>query len=286
MGILAGLLSMVCWGTAIFLAALASRKFGNFLTLFWMQLFGFLVGAVFFIFNFKSFAYSSITQSIPLLLIVAMLQVIAYLAFYKGLEKAQVSLVSPIGAAWGLVTAVLGVIFFKEILTGSQIFSIGLIAAGIILLSINFNDLIKLKKINLFIGVKEGLIAMMGWGVSLFLLVFATKDLGWFLPAFIFRFFLLLLLTGFIFYTHQSFIPKSRKFPLKLLLLIGVFDIGGFFSYSLGISATSASIVAPIGSAFALVTVLLARIFLKENIDKNKIIGILSIIGGLVLISI
>src|SRR3989344_6906350 len=156
MGILAGLLSMVCWGTAIFLAALASRKFGNFLTLFWMQLFGFHVGAVFFIFNFKSFAYFSIPQNIPLLLIVAMLQVIAYLAFYKGLEKAQVSLVSPIGAAWGLVTAVLGVIFLKEKLSGTQILSIGFIVVGILLLSININDFIKLKKINLLAGVKEG----------------------------------------------------------------------------------------------------------------------------------
>lgn len=286
MGIFAGLLSMVCWGTAIFLAALTSRKIGNVLTLFWMQSFGFLFGIIYFILNFKSFFFTSIPQNILLLVAVSILQATAYLAFYKGLEKAPVSLVSPIGAAWGLVTAVLGVIFFKEILTGTQIFSIGLIASGIILLSININDLIKLKKINLFIGVKEGMIAMLGWGISLFLLVIAAKDLGWFLPAFIFRFFLLLFLTAIILYSRNKFIPKTQKFPFSLLLLIGVFDIGGFFSYSFGVSSTSASIVAPIGSAFALVTVLLAGIFLKENIDKNKLIGLLSIIGGLVLISI
>lgn len=285
MGIIAGILSMVCWGTAIYLAAIASRKIGNVLTLFWMQLFGFLVGFIFFIFNLKSFTYSSITQNIPLLLVVALLQVTAYLAFYKGLEKAPVSLVSPIGAAWGLVTSVLGVIFFKEVLSGTQILSIGLIAAGIIMLSINFKDLIKQKKFNLFIGVKEGIIAMLSWGISLFLLVIAAKDLGWFLPAFLFRFFLLLILSVFIIYSQNKFIPKSGKFPLNLLLLIGLFDIGGFFSYSFGVSGTSASIVAPIGSAFALVTVLLARIFLKEKINLNKSIGILAIILGLVFIS-
>ena len=286
MGIVAGLLSMVCWGTAIFLAALASRKIGNVLTLFWMQLFGFLFGIIYFILNFKSFFFTLVPQNIILLITVSLLQATAYLAFYKGLERAPVSLVSPIGAAWGLVTAVLGVIFFKEILTGTQIMALILIVSGIILLSVNFKDFYKLKKINLFIGVNEGLIAMLGWGISLFLLVIAAKDLGWFLPAFIFRFFMLLFLSAFILYSQKKFIAKSQKFPFGLLLLIGLFDIGGFFSYSFGVSSTSASIVAPIGSAFALVTVLLARIFLKENIDLNKSAGILAIICGLVFISL
>ena len=286
MGILAGLLSMIFWGTAIFLAALASRKLGNVLTLFWMQLFGFITGFIYFFINFRTYNFISVPKIIPLLVIIAILQAIAYLAFYKGLEKSQVSLVSPIGAAWGLVTAILGVIFLKEKLSGTQIFSICFIVVGILLLSININDFIKLKKINLLAGVNEGIIAMLGWGVSLFFLVFATKDLGWFLPAFIFRLFLLLFLSVFILYSHKPLIPKLEKFPFILLLLIGIFDIGGFFSYSYGVSSTSASIVAPIGSAYALVTVFLARIFLKENIDLNKTIGILAIIGGLVLISL
>jgi len=277
---------MFFWGTAIFLAALASRKQGNVLTLFWMQLFGFLVGVGYFLLNYNSFVFNSIFQNIPLLIIVAILQVVAYLAFYKGLEKAEVSLVSPVGAAWGLVVAILGVIFFKESLNTFQILAIGLIVIGIVMLSINISDFVKSKKVNLLIGVKEGVIAMLGWGTSLFLLVFVTKELGWFLPAFVFRFFVLLLLVGYISFSKGMFIPKSTKFPLKLLLLIGLFDIGGFFSYSFGVAGTQASVVAPIGSAFALVSVLLAKVFLKEKIDKNKMIGILTIVSGLVLISI
>ncbi|OGM18643.1 hypothetical protein A2686_04210 [Candidatus Woesebacteria bacterium RIFCSPHIGHO2_01_FULL_38_10] len=286
MGVVAGILSMFFWGTAIFLAALASRKQGNVLTLFWMQLFGFLVGVGYFLLNYNSFVFNSIFQNIPLLIIVAILQVVAYLAFYKGLEKAEVSLVSPVGAAWGLVVAILGVIFFKESLNTFQILAIGLIVIGIVMLSINISDFVKSKKVNLLIGVKEGVIAMLGWGTSLFLLVFVTKELGWFLPAFVFRFFVLLLLVGYISFSKGMFIPKSTKFPLKLLLLIGLFDIGGFFSYSFGVAGTQASVVAPIGSAFALVSVLLAKVFLKEKIDKNKMIGILTIVSGLVLISI
>ena len=286
MGVIAGLLSMFSWGTAIFLAAIASRKLGNVLTLFWMQLFGFLAATLFLLMSFHSLPLDLVLKNVPILVLVAILQVVAYLAFYKGLEKAQVSLVSPIGAAWGLITALLGVLFLKENLGAVQILALGLIILGIILLSVNITDLLRLKKVNLLDGVKEGVIAMLGWGVSLFLLIFATKDLGWFLPAIVFRFFVLLLLVGYMLFTGKLTSVKSTKIPLSLLILIGVFDIGGFFSYSLGVSGSQASIVAPIGSAFTLVTVILAKVFLKEKWDLGKAAGILMIVGGLVLISL
>jgi drug/metabolite transporter (DMT)-like permease len=285
MGVFAGLLAMSCWGTAIFLAAIAARKLGNVLTLFWMQLFGFLAGLGYFFFNFNSFVFTFVPKNVLLLIAVAVLQAVAYLAFYRGLEKAEVSLVGPVGAAWGLVVALLGVIFLKETLNTSQALAIVLIIIGIALLSVNLKDLIRSKKVGLLVGVREGIIAMLGWGVSLFLLVIATKDLGWFLPAFIFRFFVLLILVLYIASLKKTFIPKSIKFPLKLLFAIGIFDIGGFFSYSFGVSSAYASIVAPIGSAFALVSVILAKIFLREKIDLGKSLGILAIVGGLVLMS-
>jgi drug/metabolite transporter (DMT)-like permease len=286
MGIIAGILAMSFWGTAIFLAAIASRKLGNVLTLFWMQFFGFLVGLVYFIFKYNSLNFTSLSQNLLILILVATFQVIAYLAFYKGLEKAQVSLVGPIGAAWGLVVAVLGIVFLKETLNTVQLIAIGVILMGIILLSVNINDFVKSKKINLLAGVNEGIVAMFGWGISLFLLIFPTKDLGWFLPTIIFRFFVLVILVGYMKYLAVQMVPDKKKFPSKLLLAIGVFDIGGFFAYSLGVTGTQASIVAPISSAFALVSVLLACLFLKEKIDTSKIVGIIAIVGGLVLISI
>ena len=116
MGIFNGLLTMLFWGVAIFLAAIVSRKIGNILTLFWMQLFGFVVGLIYFLFNIHSLPVFSTFHLISILSAIAILQVVAYLAFYKGLEKGQVSLVSPIGASWSLITAILSIIVFKETL--------------------------------------------------------------------------------------------------------------------------------------------------------------------------
>ena len=286
MGIITGFFTMFFWGVAIFLAALASRKIGNILTLFWMQLFGFLVGTTYFLFNYNSLSLSSIVHFVPVLCFIAVFQVMAYLAFYKGLEKGQVSLVSPLGASWSLITVILSVIFYREALKTNQLFAIFLITIGIVIIAVNLKDLIKNKSLQLLIGVKEGLISMFGWGISLFLLISVSKELGWFLPAFVFRFLILVLLITYIFYSKKSFLPKSDKFPWITLLLIGLFDMLAFFTYSLGVSGAYGSIVAPISSANTLVTIVLSVIFLKERVKPRQTIGIGAILCGLILISL
>lgn len=286
MGTLAGLLSMVFWGNAIFLAAFASRKIGNTLTLFWMQFFGFIIALFYFLFSFNNHDLSIVSNHLMILFIIALLQVVAYLAFYKGLEKGDVSLVSPIGATWGLVVAILGVIFFREALSFVQIVAIVFIVGGILILSLNFAQLRSKQKLSLGVGVKEGIVAMLGWGISLFLIAIPSGELGWFLPTLVFRFLILVVLLVYILISSSKFFVAGKEFPWKLLLAIGIFDVAGFFSFSLGLVLANASIVAPIASAFALVSVFLAFVFLKEKFNKQKILGILFIVLGLVLISI
>lgn len=281
-----GLSAMVFWGVAIFLAAIANRKFENVVVLFWMQFFGFLLGVVYFFYSLRSLNINLISLYIPHLIVIALLQLFAYLSFYKGLKKGQVSLVSSVGASWGLLAAILGVIFLKESLKINQIIAIIFLIVGIILASTNVKEIINDRKVKLLIGVKEGLMAMVGWGISLFLLASLTKVIGWFLPSLIFRFLLLLFLTIYIMISKKDFVPKKVRFPLWLLLFIGIFDMLAFFTFSIGTSGSYASIVAPIGSAYALVTIVLAQIFLKEKIKFNQAIGICGIIIGLVLISI
>ena len=53
-GILAGLLSMLGWGVADFLAAKSSRKIGFILTLFFIQIIGFSLASIYF-FNLNHF---------------------------------------------------------------------------------------------------------------------------------------------------------------------------------------------------------------------------------------
>ncbi len=286
MAIIFALMSMFFWGLALFLAAIASRKIGNILTLFWMQIFGFVIGCIYLLFNLNLVNLNLILSFIPILAVIALLQATGTLAYYKGTIKGQVSLVSPLGASYGLVTAILSIVFLKEVLRLNQLVAIIFIIFGMIIISISIRDLIKNKSIHLLTGTKEGIIAMMGWGVSLFLLIFPSKYLGWFLPAIFFRFLIILFLLIYILYSKISIFPKTQKLPFKLLIFIGLFDILAFFSYSLGVSKGFGSIVGPVSSASTLVTIFLGLIFFKEKLGIRKIIGVFAIVSGLVMISI
>lgn len=286
MALIFALMSMLFWGLALFLAAIASRKIGNILTLFWMQIYGFVIGVIYALFNPHLVSLQLLPPFMPILAVFALLQVIGTLGYYKGLIKGQVSLVSPLGASYGLVTAVLSIVFLKEVLRLNQLVAIFLIIFGIIILSISLKDLINNKSIQLLTGTKEGIIAMLGWGVSLFLLIFPSKYLGWFLPAIFSRFLMILILLVYILYSKLTIFPKAQKLPVKLLIFIGLFDMLAFFSYSLGVSKGFGSIVGPVSSASTLITIFLGLIFFKEKLGVRKIIGVLAIVGGLVLISI
>jgi uncharacterized membrane protein len=251
-----------------------------------MQVFGLIVGLVYFIPNVQTLYSSQIIPSLPIVSVIALLQLIAYLAFYKGLEKGQVSLVSPLGASWGLISALLGIIFYHEKFVFHQGLSILFILAGIVGLSIDLKKLIASRHVSLLAGAKEGVIAMFAWGISLFLLVTPTKMVNWFLPTLTFRLLLILFLGGYMLATKTAFVPSKVKVSWGTLFVIGVFDFAAFMSLSLGVLQANSSLILPIASAYALVTVALAWIVLKEKMTLRHIISALAILAGIVGMSV
>lgn len=277
---------MFGWGTSDFLAAKSSRQIGYVLTYFWTQLVAFLITLVYFFVKFPTLNVNNIPQFLIFLIPAGFLYLVGTLAFYRGLIKGQVSLVSPIGASWSMIIVILSVIFFKEVLATNQIIAIVLITLGIIFVSINLKELSQIKKLTLLIGTKEGLVAMLAWGLSLFLIIPASKALGWFLPVFTFKFSGLFFFTLFVLFSRHSLRINFQLSLLTLLFLVGFSDVIAFFGYSFGVGGEYASIVAPVAASFPLVTIVLARIFLKEKLVLNQLFGVAGIIAGLILISI
>jgi uncharacterized membrane protein len=56
--------------------------------------------------------------------------------------------------------------------------------------------------------------------------------------------------------------------------------------FGAGLTYENTSIIAPIVSAFPIVAIILARIFLKEVLELNQKLGVVTVIFGLVLLSI
>lgn len=285
MNILPGLIAMFAWGAVDFLSAKSARKIGSLLTFFWMQITSFLLVLIYFLFNFQKLNITDISRAILITVTPAFFFTIGTFAFYKGLSIGQASLVTPIMGSWAMITAVLSIIFLNEILKINQIIAIISIILGIILVSTNIKGSFK-NKLSFFTGTKEGIISMLSYGIAAFLLAFAIKSLGWFIPAFFCRLFILIFIILYAFFSKQSLRAKFQPSTWNLILPIAFLDIIAFFAYSIGVSSEYASIVAPIAASSPLVTTILAQIFLKEKLVLSQIFGVIITIFGLILISV
>lgn len=278
---------MFGWGTSDFFVTKSTRKIGAVLTFFWTQLISFFIALIYFIFNFQKLYTSDISKVILLVIISAFLFVVGSLFFFNGLAKGYASLVCPLMASWAMVTVILGIIFFSEVLKINQSVAIIAIIVGIILISTDIREFFSRNKVVFSAGVKEGIASMLCYGFAVFFLTSAIKSSNWFLPGFLSRLFMIIFIVLYAVIVNKQ--PLKLKFQRSVwlpIILIGFFDIIAFFAFSFGVSIEYSSIVAPVAASSPLVTIILARIFLKEKLALNQIVGIFLTLVGLVLISI
>ena len=281
-GVLFGIIAMFGWGTADFIVANAVRKTNVLKTFLWSQITGIILFSVVFLAFFKLPMLSLF--AIEIILIAGFLGVISYLAFYKGLQVGKVSIISPISSCWAAVTVILSLIFLNETLTKFQAYGVTLAITGAVLTSFKWHDLKKLNLKNLATGVHYAIIAMLSWGIYVVLISMLVPELGWFLPIFFIKAVAVLYLLAYFAIAKKEFsFPKNVA---TFVVLIGILETIAFLSLGVGISSEYTAIVAPIAAAFPAVTIILARIFFKESLDINQKIGIISVLAGLVLLSI
>ncbi len=280
-GIIFGIVAMICWGAADFFTAKAVRKTSLLKTFIYSQMTCAILLFVIFqlFFELPVLSYTTIT----IVLITGFLGVISYLAFYRGLQVGKVSIISPIAACWGAVTVILCLIFLNETLSGFQAAGVCLAILGAVLASFKLRDLVKLKLGNLSRGVKYAVIAALAWGTYFVYIDVLAAELSWFLPML----FIKTTATAYIL-AYSAATGKDISFPRNtafFIIMIGLLEAVGFLAYGVGITSEYTVIVAPIGAAFPVITIILARIFLKETLELNQKIGIISVLCGLVLLS-
>lgn len=282
-GILFAIVSMLSWGIADFFAKKSIDKIGYTKSLLFNQAIS--LGPIF-IYAMLFAKFPTFTTSLLLISIVGAFTGIAgYLYFYKGLQKGNISIVSPLTSSWAVITSLLSIFIFGEQLTSIQIAGIVAIFAGIFLTSTNLKDLknsINKGKTN---GVFEALLAMIAWGISFVLLKFVVNMAGPIWATLLGR------AIGIFFIFSWVGVSKTKiDFPPKTIFLFlaiaGFLDVIAFTTYNIGITTEYVSIVSPIAAIFPAVTIILAYIFLKERVLNNQKIGIIAILIGLLLISI
>ncbi|WP_435176365.1 EamA family transporter [Halorussus sp. AFM4] len=272
-----GLAAAVGWGVADFLVARVGDRLGTVATFAYAQLSGALVlaGAV---------AVVGAPTDLPpdLWLALGGLGVVgaaAYLLLYGSLQVGPVAVASPIAATNGAVAAVLGVVVLREPLGDAGAVGLALVTLGVVGSSVDVADLRRAVRgeatvlpgaalavaASLALGSVMFALELFGDAVSLLALVLAIRAVGGLasLPL--------------VVRSEAAVSPRL----LAQLVAIGVVDAAAFVCFVLGLRAGRVAVVGPASSLFAVVTVVLAWLFLKESLTATQRVGI-----GLVLLGV
>lgn len=236
-----------------------------------------------------SFNFLDIIKYLP----VSFFYIASMIIGYKGLRYLELSISSPIQNCSGVITAVLLFIIFKEQIAILDITGILIIALGIILLSMVEKNNEEIKKINYkkIVGVVALIFPIMYCildGMGTFLdaiyldkLSLITEDAA--LIAYEYTFFIY----GLILFIYLKFV-KKEKFRLKEekeRIGASIFETIGQFFYVFAVSLNS-TLSIPIISCYSAISILLARIFIKEKLTNDEYISIFIILLGILVLGI
>lgn len=277
---------MLGWGLADFFAKKTIDKIGDLQTLFWAQTIGILPLVILFLANPHT---PQLNRYDPLFLVLFGIgSALSYLPFYRGLEKGQISILSPIFASYSVTVVILAALFLNTSISSSQLLAIVIVFAGILLASTDPREVKHHLKTGgeSVKGVPEVLVAMIGYSTWLLFLDKFLNGKDWVFPLLVIRCIAALTLLVYGYATRQRLSIQDRSL-WKYLALIGIFDVAAFSAVSYGFSHTSyISVVTVLSATFSLPTIILAYVFLKERITKLQTIAALLIVCGIMIISL
>lgn len=283
------LCAAVLWGAADFLGALSTRRAGLLATI--------AVGQAVACLTLGLIALAPVPVSRPgtgdLVTLVAsgLLGVISFVGFYRALQLGPVSLVSPMFSAYSVIAVILAVVFGGERLSPAAITGVTLTIGGVILVSAAGPSDAGLDPQPARRGHRDGvpyaLVAMVCWGVAIYLLGRTSEDLGWFLPVAVSR-----AVTFAVFLTAAAVVflrrPGARPRPRTLLLpgVAGFLDVIGFLAYARATTVASVAVTATASACFPLIVIAGGLVVFRERLHGRQILGTAMTLGGLVILGL
>jgi drug/metabolite transporter (DMT)-like permease len=292
--IILGLSAAIGWGVADFSARFASRRIGAFRTLMVIQFFGFTALSAFL------WLTGGFSRSFPpgwtpwfFAAIAGLINTVAGLCLYRSFEVGAISIAGPVSSSYPALTVALAIASGERIhaLRGA---GLALTFIGMILAALTFapdekhavDPQTHHAHAHLSKGAAFAIVAATGYGVMFWWLGFHVVPLvGGVVSVWVIRLTTLstLLLVG---------LPSGKALPLPrgsvwwLLLLTGLTDTSAFVANNTGLGSGHVAVVSVLASLYGAVTVLLARIFLRERMDHSQWFGIFLIFVGIVLVSL
>lgn len=284
-GVAYGLLAMLGWGVGDLTAALLSRRVESVRALTWITLVS--LGLVAALVVLVSAPLTFVGSALPLVVVAGLLNGAGGMSFLVGLRVGQVSLVSPIASGYAIVLLLAAVIVLGERLAPSQAVAVAMVVGGSLLASTDVRALAHRDRSALSDpGLPYAFGAMLGWGLGYFLLAVVARETGWATTTLLSSAALLVFLLAVGRFTRRTLAAPSRGRPQAFTLLTaGCFSVANV-AYTVGVERHPAALVAPLGAAFPVVTLLLARWLLGERLARWQALGVGLVVAGVVLVSL
>ena len=198
-------------------------------------------------------------------------------AFYIGLAKGRMGVVAPVAAVTTASLPVLAGAMLEGLPPAIKYvgFALGLISIWLVSRSAG-GKRVRLQKLGLplLAGAAFG-------GFFIFLDQAADTAVLWPLIAARAAALALILITGLIF--QKRLLPAMDQLPL--IALTGLLDTGGNLFYMLAARAGRLDVAAVLAALYPAATVILARLVLKEFVNRWQLIGIVAALGAVALIA-
>jgi len=293
MGILLGLATALCWGSADMFARFATRKLGTFRTMLYMQMCGFCLltlvmrplggwGPLFAGGGWHPWAWG---------IAAGLLNTTSTLALYRSFEIGKLSIVAPISASYPVLTMVLSA-FTGERLTPIRLIGLLLTIAGVVLVARGEHVADDANVLDAAarpgksrLGVEWALVSAAGFGVMFWLLgLRVVPMLGGVPSVWVIRLTSVVATALVILAFRQPMATPLRR-DVPWIFGVGLLDTSAYVFNNLGMMREQTSVVSVLASLYGAVTVGLAAVFLRESVSRVQWLGIAAIFAGITLIS-
>jgi drug/metabolite transporter (DMT)-like permease len=283
-----GLAAALMLGVADFAARESGQREGSLRTLLYVQLIGSPLTFIIVLFGKAEAWPNLISVGVALGVLSGILLTVGNMLFYRALVMGPMLIVAPITSSFALVTILLSLLS-GERLTSMQMIGIIVTLCGIILATTASRGFaFEPDKPGVSwrsSGIGLAIVAAVLFGVSIWLMKFATLRLGSQFTLLLLRQTALIVMVIVFLFTRRSPYLSSNT-SLKWIIPIAVLDTIATLFINIGLQSGLASIVSVITSLYSVVTIVLGFILLKERITRPQQIGIGFTLVGVVLASI
>ncbi len=282
---IAGLVTVICWGTSDWLSAKSVKKLRPVEVNFTVQIVSSILMLGLFL---VSDIHMPSSGQLVHLGGTALCITVAYTLFVKALASGAVGIIAPIGNSYPLITVALSIILLNVALSLGQVGAMIAIVLGAAALAYEKNHQnIPLRELH-----RDTLIAVVAavvWGVGFFLLDPVAGKITWQAMSVTIEVFMLPLALVAMLLAHGRHAVYAAKNALKnkAALIIGVAGTAGGVSLYVG-SESAGSVLIPtvISAGGPLVASFLGAVFDNERIGIMKRLGAILLVAGIILLNL